>query len=118
MAARDNKTVTELGLVIAGNMRTLRKMSGLSLQDVGHILGISHQQVQKYESGANRLPLQLLPVLCDAYGVKAEAFLQGTGINTANKEKSDLWHLQRSFGRIGDAALRHKIIQIIDILAA
>lgn len=118
MVTEDRKTVTGTGRIIADNMRILRKFSGLSLQQVGDILGISHQQVQKYESGANRLPLQLLPTLCDAYGVRAEAFLQGTASGDIAAENHDLQQLQRSFIRIGDAAMRHKVLQIIDILAA
>lgn len=117
MVGQGKKSVTDLGLVIAENMRSLRKFSGLSLHDVGGILGISHQQVQKYETGANRLPLQLLPALCDAYGVKAEAFLQGIDFVQTGGETGDLQQLQRSFTRIGDAGMRHKILQIIDILA-
>lgn len=118
MTGRGKRGVTENGQVIAENMRILRKFSGLTLQEVGEILGLSHQQVQKYESGANRLPLQLLPALCDAYGVKAEAFLQGVYSGGLTGEGTDLTHLQRSFMRIDDAGMRRKILQIVDILAA
>lgn len=118
MTGQGKKGVSEQGRIIAENMRALRKFAGLTLQDVGHILGISHQQVQKYESGANRLPLQLLPALCDAYGVKMEAFLHGTESAGINAESADLQHLQHSFGRIANAGMRRKILQVIDILAA
>lgn len=112
------RLVSHDGQVIADNMKTLRKFAGLSLQDVGLILGVSHQQVQKYESGANRLPLQALPALCDAFGVPVEAFLQGVGPREINTDAADLQQLQRSFGQIGNIQMRRKILQVIEILAA
>lgn len=63
--------------VIGRNLRRLRRDAKMSLQEVGDILGVSYQQVQKYETGANRLPLQCVPPLCDLFGVPAEAFLDG-----------------------------------------
>lgn len=112
------RTVSHDGHVIAENLKELRKFAGLSLHDVGLLLGVSHQQIQKYESGHNRLPLQVLPVLCDAFGVPVEAFLRGVEHRKPDSDAADLQQLQRSFGQIGNAKMRRKILQVIEILAA
>ncbi len=112
------RAVSHDGLVIAENLRSLRKFAGLSLHDVGLILGVSHQQIQKYESGHNRLPLQVLPALCDAFGVPVEAFLRGVEYCEPDADAADLQQLQRSFGQIGNVQMRRKILQVIEILAA
>ena len=40
---------------IGGKIRHFRKEAGLSLGDLASALGISYQQVQKYEDGKNRI---------------------------------------------------------------
>lgn len=47
------------------NLRIARNMKGLSLHKLSSQLGISYQQIQKYESGANRIPLDKLIALCE-----------------------------------------------------
>jgi transcriptional regulator with XRE-family HTH domain len=40
---------------VAVRIRKARKESGLSLKEVAKVLGLSWQQVSKYESGGNRI---------------------------------------------------------------
>jgi len=42
--------------IVVARLRLRRKMLGLSQVDVGCMLGIAFQQVQKYEKGTNRIP--------------------------------------------------------------
>ncbi|MDX2309342.1 MAG: helix-turn-helix transcriptional regulator, partial [Hyphomicrobium sp.] len=41
-------------------IRQLRTEAGLTLTELGNDLGISHQQLQKYETGTNRLSAGML----------------------------------------------------------
>jgi DNA-binding transcriptional regulator YiaG len=63
--------------IIGGNLRHLRRRSGLSQSELGHILDVSFQQVQKYENGQNRLPIEKLYILKHIYGVPYEMFFTG-----------------------------------------
>ncbi|AGT08364.1 helix-turn-helix domain-containing protein [Paracoccus aminophilus] len=45
---------------LGGELRTRRREKKLTQRDVARHLGISFQQIQKYESGANRLPASML----------------------------------------------------------
>ena len=47
------------------NLRIARDMKGLSLHKLAAQLDISYQQLQKYESGTNRIPLDKLMSLCE-----------------------------------------------------
>ncbi|MCB9979577.1 MAG: helix-turn-helix transcriptional regulator [Rhodospirillales bacterium] len=56
---------TELGQ----NIRKLRRIKGLSQKQVGDTLGITYQQVQKYEKGQNRIPADFLILLQNLFNV-------------------------------------------------
>lgn len=43
-----------------------RHLRGLTLKQLGHMLGISYQQVKKYETGTNRLTAARLLTMLDA----------------------------------------------------
>ncbi|MGF6174719.1 helix-turn-helix domain-containing protein [Ensifer sp. 4252] len=66
------KTMTEtamaLSLEIGERLKILRQMRGLSQEKVATALGITFQQVQKYERGANRISVPTLLQICEILG--------------------------------------------------
>lgn len=115
MKPSGRRAVTVEGLAIAHNLKTLREFAGLTRHDVGALLNVTHQQIQKYETGTNRLPVQALPILCDAFGVPSEAFFHGAlqGVEQDN----DLQNIQMCFARVRSPEMRRKILQVVDILS-
>lgn len=49
------RKVTDEDKVIGENIKTQRLIKGLSQDDLGKAIGVSFQQVQKYERGVNRV---------------------------------------------------------------
>ena len=72
---------------IGRNLRHLREKAGLAQKDIAAVLGVSFQQVQKYESGRNHLPMDKLLVLKAFYGVGYEVFF--SGITTQKIRRSE-----------------------------
>jgi len=68
MEGRDLTRVTALELAIGARMRTRRRQLGLSQSDLADKLGVSFQQVQKYERGANRVAASTLVAAAVALG--------------------------------------------------
>jgi transcriptional regulator with XRE-family HTH domain len=68
MEAKDPSRVTALELAIGARIRTRRRQLGLSQSDLATALGVSFQQVQKYERGANRIAASTLVVAARALG--------------------------------------------------
>ena len=56
-------------------IKKLRQAAGLTQSDVGRVLGISYQQVQKYESGKTRLTLGRLVEFSNALGTTSIEFM-------------------------------------------
>lgn len=53
-----------------------RHCAGLSQQALGDKLGLSFQQIQKYETAANRVSISRLISIADACGVRLQYFLK------------------------------------------
>lgn len=50
----------DISVRIGRNLRKIRKRLGLTQAELAPLLNVSFQQVQKYESGKNRLPVECL----------------------------------------------------------
>ncbi len=109
---------------IGGNLRRFRLLAGLSQQDVAAALGVTFQQVQKYENGSNRVTAAMLPKLKKLYGVSYDRFFAGIEAGEIAADESlagcDEYTLRlcRRLAAIGDVTLRRKIGRIIDTLAS
>ena len=68
---------------VGNNVRTLRTAAGMSQTQLGDIIGVTFQQVQKYEKGTNRLSAGRLAVIADLFGVPISLLFQGV----ASKEE-------------------------------
>ena len=64
---------------VGARLRQLRLMLDLSQTEVGRKLGISYQQVQKYERGVNALAADRLAQIADAFKVPVSYFFEGLG---------------------------------------
>jgi transcriptional regulator with XRE-family HTH domain len=60
------RSVSAVDRYIGARMRNRRQALGLSQAKLGEKLGISFQQVQKYESGRNRVSAASLFDICEA----------------------------------------------------
>ena len=112
---------SDIDSTIGRNVKTLRLLANLSQQEVGTILGVTFQQVQKYESGSNRLPLAMLFKLKNTYGVSWDRFFTGLEDDTPPAHAigdfdEQTIRLCRRIAAISDAGLRRKIGKIIEVL--
>lgn len=62
---------------VGGRLRRRRRQLGRSQAKLGAALGVSFQQIQKYERGANQLTATRLLALSEALGVPIGYFFEG-----------------------------------------
>jgi len=58
-------------------LRQLRLMRGLTQKSLAATMGVSYQQIQKYESGTNVLSLSRMQLCAESLGVTRDYFLNG-----------------------------------------
>ena len=75
---------------IGNRIRAARMRAGLSQEKLGEALGITFQQVQKYEKGVNRCSGSRLIAMADALSVPASDLLGETEITTRATDTTDL----------------------------
>ncbi len=107
-------------LHIGQRVRTLRITHGISQKKLGEILGVTFQQVQKYENGQNRITTDKLMILCAHFNMTMEQILNfdyvtQTGLQTSPDKGTS--KLLKYFCAIEDDRLRGKSIKIMQVLA-
>jgi transcriptional regulator with XRE-family HTH domain len=66
---RTARKVTAIDVAIGKRIRAQRIMRGMSQTDLAFTLGLSFQQVQKYEKGTNRVSCGKLAIIAQKLGV-------------------------------------------------
>lgn len=72
MQTKRIKTSREIGEEIKKRRREL----GISQERLAEILGVTYQQVQRYESGANKLNVENIQVIADTLAVPMSYFFE------------------------------------------
>ena len=62
---------------VGSRLRKSRRMVGISQEKLGEALGLTFQQIQKYEKGVNRIGASRLQQAADILGVPVSFFFEG-----------------------------------------
>ncbi len=120
---------------VGSRVRMRRIMLGMSQEKLGEALGLTFQQVQKYEKGTNRVGASRIKQISEILQVPVSfLFDGGPGGGTVNGEglgeapspayvadflaTSEGLALTRAFTRIADAKLRRSIVDMVEQIAA
>jgi transcriptional regulator with XRE-family HTH domain len=74
--AKSPRTPGAVDKYIGARMRDIRLSFNMSQADLAEKLGVTFQQVQKYEKGANRVSAARLFDICEALGVSLASMFQ------------------------------------------
>lgn len=111
---------------IGRKIRTLRLERGLSQSRLADGIGLSFQQLQKYESGANRVSAGRLQRVAQLLGVPVTVFYGATGPRVKKKEEQDdaFLYLQargavrvaRAYAGISSRATKNALVVLVEAL--
>jgi len=108
-----------LELSIGARLRARRRQLGLSQSELAAKLGVSFQQVQKYERGANRIAASTLVMAADALDVSVAWLVGEEGIG--RDEDDELFQalaqpgaieMLRAFNAVGDGRARAALLTL------
>ena len=119
---------------VGSRVRMRRIMLGMSQEKLGEALGLTFQQVQKYERGINRVGAGRIQQISEALQVPVSFLFEGGPSGTASTggfsegsspayvsdflATSEGLALTRAFSRIADPKLRRSIIELVEQIAA
>jgi transcriptional regulator with XRE-family HTH domain len=110
-----------------------RIMLGMSQEKLGDALGLTFQQIQKYEKGTNRVGASRLQQIADVLQVHVSFMFEGApgaagsgGMGESASPAyvsdflatSDGLALTKAFTRLKDAKLRRSIVDLVEQIAA
>ena len=117
---------------VGSRVRMRRRLLSMSQKKLGDALGLTFQQVQKYEKGANRVGAGRLQQISRILQVPVEFFFEGSpsvhGSGSVDAEASANYvsdflasseglSLTRAFTRIKDPKLRRRIVDLVEEIA-
>ena len=74
---RTNSQLDNIDKSIGQKIYSLRLAKGLSRQQLSKVIGVTHQQLQKYEKGSNRVSASKLALIAKALDLRIPYFYEG-----------------------------------------
>ena len=118
---------------VGSRVRMRRVLLGMSQTKLGDALGLTFQQVQKYEKGVNRIGASRLQDMSKILDVAPAYFFDGAAAASETptgfaEESSSTYvvdflstaeglHLNKAFARIADPKVRRRIVELVTTLA-
>lgn len=131
----EKKQPNPVDVYVGSRVRMRRMMLGMTQEKLGDQLGITFQQVQKYEKGANRIGASRLQQIARILDVPVAFFFEDVQHATMEPagfgedrpagyvpppphvSHSDDQALTRAFARISDPRVRRRVIDLVETLA-
>jgi transcriptional regulator with XRE-family HTH domain len=117
---RGPKTVDK---IVGRNVRIFRLAKGLSQTDLADKLGITFQQIQKYEKGTNRVGSGRLFEISQILGISLLALFEGSKTALANNSDDSPFglladplslRLVQAFSEIAERRTRYSLVELVE----
>lgn len=113
---------------IGKRVRVLRVARGMTQSDLGQALGVTFQQVQKYENGQNRIASGRLQTIAEAFDVPITYFFSADKQSSARGKSAvpdfysgrgdEVKQLVEAYARIESTKIRLGIVHLAEKLAS
>ena len=133
----NKKQPNPIDIHVGSRVRLRRMMLGMSQEKLGENLGITFQQIQKYEKGTNRIGASRLQHIARVLTVPVSFFFEDAPGSVPDEHddhnglaerpsasyvvdflsSSEGVQLNKAFSRIRDARVRRKVIELVRAMA-
>jgi transcriptional regulator with XRE-family HTH domain len=126
------KVPNPIDIYVGSRVRMRRLMLGMSQERLAEQIGVTFQQVQKYEKGTNRIGASRLQTIASVLAIQVSFFFQEGGSASSAESVGQLNGLEdlsefltskeglglnKAFMKIGDAGIRKSILTLVTSLA-
>jgi transcriptional regulator with XRE-family HTH domain len=122
---------------VGGRVRMRRILMGMSQEKLGEEIGLTFQQIQKYEKGSNRISASRLYQISRILNVPVQYFFEDVPDSARNQTNSgngdrergatreiidfissaEGLQMNKAFAEIGDPVVRRKLVELLKTLA-
>jgi len=131
----NKKVPNPIDVHVGNRVRMRRMLIGMSQEKLGEALGLTFQQVQKYEKGANRVSASRLYQMASSLGVPIQFFFDDMPTSTHSSDlegmaeggapdqlmdflnSSEGFQLGRAFSTIPDSNVRKRVLDLVKTLS-
>jgi transcriptional regulator with XRE-family HTH domain len=126
------KATNPVDKYVGSRVRMRRLMLGMSQGALAGRLGLTFQQIQKYEKGSNRISASRLQEMCHILQVSILFFFEGAPQSAGQSRRdgeapspayvsdflasSDGHALMKAFAQIKDAAVRRSLVRLVEAI--
>ncbi|MDZ4690972.1 helix-turn-helix transcriptional regulator [Terricaulis sp.] len=118
----DSRSAGDFDRQLGEQVRLRRLEIGMSQERLAQLLGVTFQQVQKYEKGVNRIAASRLFDIAAALDVPVNRFFEALAgatpfsVNCERPKGAD--ELLRLYGAIPSVSVRRRVIDLVRVMAA
>jgi transcriptional regulator with XRE-family HTH domain len=122
-----NRQPNSADVQIGASLRAHRLIVGMSQGDLARKLGVSFQQIQKYEKGTNRVGAGRLPQIAKIFNIPISALFDANTNASPGKSAGKIpiklipdrstIKLLTAFGGIAHSKIRHSLVDLVDAIA-
>ena len=105
---------------VGASIRAHRLMAKMSQETLAQRLGVTFQQVQKYEKGTNRVGAGRLPLIAEIFNVPVGNFFTGSAVGAGGAVPVDLVtdtasvRLLTAFAEVTDTSIRRNLSELVE----
>lgn len=125
------KQANPIDIQVGNRVRIRRMLIGMSQERLGDLLGLTFQQVQKYEKGVNRIGAGRLFEMSRILNVPVDFFYEGVNAHTGQSGAGEVesapvmefvssgegLQLSLAFMKIKDTKVRKRVLDLVKSLA-
>lgn len=90
------KISNELDFYVGRKLKARREKLGLNQADLAELIGVSYQQIQKYERGENKIAAGRLFQIADVLKVSTDFFFQGNNFFVEKESENNFLNIKRT----------------------
>ena len=104
-------------IIVGQNVRTLRAKRRISQLELGEALGLTFQQIQKYEKGTNRVSASKLHQIAVFLGVDISALFEGADTTARPGLSAEAYELAVTYDKLRSTAGKEAVMTIVTLMS-